>query len=130
MATQYCAKALFSFLVVLAAAQLVFGGYAVVQNVPDWNVPTVADGNLADPGSRVSKLKHQVRDYSVLEFLLTKPRLTYLARVRNPNPAMPDYHESPLSLQEYKVKNADPFQAHGAAQEPAGAAHGAEKGGH
>ena len=43
-------------------------------------------GNLNDPDSRVSKLKKQERDYSVLEFLLTKPRTTYLAQVRNPNP--------------------------------------------
>ena len=50
-------------------------------------------GNLSDPNSRVSKLKALSRDYSVLEFLNTKPRATYLARVRNPNPAMPDYSE-------------------------------------
>src|SRR5439155_2738052 len=50
-------------------------------------------GNIKDENSRVSKLKKLDRDYTVLEFLLTKPRLTYLAKVRNPNPAMPDYTE-------------------------------------
>jgi molybdopterin-containing oxidoreductase family iron-sulfur binding subunit len=75
-------------------------------------------GNLKDPNSRVSKLKQQERDYTVLEFLLTKPRLTYLAKVRNPNPAMPDYQEAPLSLQNYETKMGDPFE-HEAAEEQA-----------
>src|SRR5205814_367835 len=34
-------------------------------------------GNINDPESRVSKLKQNERDYAVLDFLLTKPRLTY-----------------------------------------------------
>jgi MoCo/4Fe-4S cofactor protein with predicted Tat translocation signal len=67
-------------------------------------------GNLKDPESRVSKLKRLDRDYSVLETLLTKPRTTYLARIRNPNPKMPDYYEAPLSLREYERKHGDPFQ--------------------
>lgn len=78
-------------------------------------------GNIADPESRVSKLKQQERDYTVLEFLNIKPRTTYLARVRNPNPAMPDYHASPATLKEYSAKSGDPFAAH---------ADGAGKGGH
>ena len=45
----------------------------------------------------------------MLEFLCTKPRTTYLARVRNPNPAMPDYHEVPLSLEEFEQKMGNPF---------------------
>jgi MoCo/4Fe-4S cofactor protein with predicted Tat translocation signal len=64
----------------------------------------IAFGNLNDPGSAVSKLKQSDRDYSVLEFLLTKPRATYLARVRNPNPAMPDYEEKPLSFREWEAR--------------------------
>jgi MoCo/4Fe-4S cofactor protein with predicted Tat translocation signal len=68
-------------------------------------------GNIADPESRVSKLKAQQRDYTVLDFLLTKPRLTYLARVRNPNPAMPDY-QTPFSIEEYEKKNESPFEEH------------------
>ena len=88
-------------------------------------------GNVADPNSRVSQLKQQSRDYSVLGFLLTKPRLTYMAKLRNPNPAMPDYYESPLSLDEYKSKMGDPFKAHGGTDpHHAEAAHGAEKGAH
>ena len=70
-------------------------------------------GNVADPDSRVSRLKQQSRDYSVLEFLATKPRMTYLARVRNPNPAMPDYTEWPLTVEEFRKKNGPvDFEAH------------------
>jgi MoCo/4Fe-4S cofactor protein with predicted Tat translocation signal len=47
-------------------------------------------GNINDPNSRVTKLKAQSRDYSLLDDLNTRPRTTYLARVRNPNPEIRD----------------------------------------
>jgi len=47
-------------------------------------------GNINDSNSRVSKLKAQTRDYSLLDDLNTRPRTTYLARVRNPNPEIRD----------------------------------------
>ena len=58
-------------------------------------------GDVSDPTSTVSNLKLSSLNYSVLGDLLTKPRTTYLARVRNPNPAMPDYHD-PFSTEEYE----------------------------
>jgi len=119
--------------------------------VPDGTIKTacqqacpaeaISFGNLKDPHSAVSEHKQNSRTYSVLEFLATKPRLTYMGRVRNPNPAIPvkrmadeslDEGAAPLrpyTLKEYSDRNAEghnPFEMHhGAAP-----AHGAEKGGH
>jgi molybdopterin-containing oxidoreductase family iron-sulfur binding subunit len=76
----------------------------------------IAFGDVSDPDSRVSKLKTQERNYTVLDFLLTKPRVTYLARLRNPNPAMPDFNEWPLSFDEFSKKNGNPFEHHEGSQ--------------
>jgi MoCo/4Fe-4S cofactor protein with predicted Tat translocation signal len=46
-------------------------------------------GDVNDAGSRVSKLKASERSYGLLTELQTKPRTTYLAAVRNPNPEIP-----------------------------------------
>jgi len=43
-------------------------------------------GDLRDKSSRVVQAKADPRNYALLEELNTKPRTTYLAKVRNPNP--------------------------------------------
>jgi molybdopterin-containing oxidoreductase family iron-sulfur binding subunit len=45
-------------------------------------------GDLNDPGSRVNQVKAQQRNYGILEDLNTRPRTTYLAAIRNPNPEL------------------------------------------
>jgi Fe-S-cluster-containing dehydrogenase component len=46
-------------------------------------------GDVNDPTSRVAQLKKSRRNYGLLAELQTRPRTTYLASVRNPNPEMP-----------------------------------------
>jgi MoCo/4Fe-4S cofactor protein with predicted Tat translocation signal len=71
-------------------------------------------GNLIDPESAVSKLRKHQRNYEVLGFLETRPRVTYLARIRNPNPKMPDAYELSFTTKEYEDKyEASPFEGHG-----------------
>jgi molybdopterin-containing oxidoreductase family iron-sulfur binding subunit len=45
-------------------------------------------GDLNTPDSQVVRLKTQERNYGLLEDLGTRPRTSYLAVVRNPNPAL------------------------------------------
>lgn len=45
-------------------------------------------GDIADPSTAVSRARTNPRRYELLPELGTRPRLSYLSRVRNPNPAL------------------------------------------
>ncbi|UCD62879.1 MAG: TAT-variant-translocated molybdopterin oxidoreductase [Candidatus Zixiibacteriota bacterium] len=47
-------------------------------------------GNVNDPGSRVAKVKKRNRNYDLLGELNIRPRTSYLAKIRNPNPEVPE----------------------------------------
>ncbi len=48
-------------------------------------------GNLLDDKkSAMGRTKHIARNYDLLNYVGTRPRTSYLARVKNPNPKMPD----------------------------------------
>jgi len=54
-------------------------------------------GNINDPASRVLTLRAEALNYSLLGELNTRPRTTYLAALKNVNPALaggtaPDGH--------------------------------------
>ncbi len=80
-------------------------------------------GDLSDPNSRVTKLKTRELDYSLLDYLNTRPRLTYLARVRNPNMRMPGAELVGMSLVNARIHHHAETEGHG----EEGAAHGDTK---
>ena len=50
----------------------------------------VVFGNLKNPDDRVTKIKNENgRNYDLLRYIGARPRTSYLARIKNPNPAMP-----------------------------------------
>ena len=46
-------------------------------------------GDMKNEKEKVGQLRNLPQNYGLLEYLNVRPRLTYLGRVRNPNPAMP-----------------------------------------
>ncbi|GAB4178212.1 MAG: TAT-variant-translocated molybdopterin oxidoreductase [Terrimicrobiaceae bacterium] len=50
---------------------------------------SIVFGNINDPKARVTRLRAADRGYTMFKYINAAPRVTYLARIRNPNPLMP-----------------------------------------
>ena len=77
-------------------------------DVPDGTIQTACQqvcpteamvfGDMSDSSSRVARLLQNRRAYRVIEHVGTRPRVSYLARVRNVNPEMPAGFVAPTAI--------------------------------
>ena len=72
-------------------------------------------GDINNPKSRIAKLKEDQRGYRLLEYLNTQNRVWYLARIRNPNPKMPDAQRAGSASRDLHAHHAHDSAAHGSA---------------
>jgi molybdopterin-containing oxidoreductase family iron-sulfur binding subunit len=72
------------------ADDLEFRALETLQTACQQACPTAAIvfGDKNHPNTTIAKIKQEPHDYGLLTELTTRPRTTYLARVKNPNPAL------------------------------------------
>ncbi|MEI6491675.1 MAG: 4Fe-4S dicluster domain-containing protein, partial [Verrucomicrobiota bacterium] len=72
---------------------------------------SLAFGDILDPQSRVARLRGSERGYTMFNYLNTSPRVTYLTRIKNPNPRMPGADKVGAANTSYKSHGtSDPAQ--------------------
>ena len=110
----------------IQAAKIAQKGEAKDSNnvrVPDGTIKTACEqvcpteaivfGDLSDANSRVAKLAENERGYALMGYTNARPRTIFLAKLRNPNPKMPDYLDQPLSKTEYDAASHGSSDDHG-----------------
>jgi molybdopterin-containing oxidoreductase family iron-sulfur binding subunit len=82
-------------------------------------------GDMNDPTQKIHETRQDPRGFEMLKYLNVRPRVTYLARIKNPNMAMPGAElVGNINSPDYHAKHAD----HGDQALPTGATHGAAGG--
>lgn len=70
-------------------------------------------GNKVDPNSRIAQMLTIDHRYELMAYLNTRPRVSYLARLRNPNPDMPGADQVGMYLLSRAHQHAGHAEAHG-----------------
>jgi len=80
-------------------------------------------GDLKDEKAEVGKLRALPQNYSLLEYLNVRPRLTYLGRIRNPNPSMPGAKMSYIPSHGHGQKHEEAKTGHTSTEKHSGESH-------
>jgi len=73
----------------------------------------ISFGDILDKESRVSREKESGRSYLLLGYLDTRPRTTYMMRVRNPNPEIRPIEHDPMVHGEHGGEHESENNGHG-----------------